>query len=426
MNRKLGFIAVSLAALSAVASNALAIGDCIDAPNLPAVDSSHTVISVNSEGALQQAMGSLGNNTTLLLEPGVYRLSSTLWVNNDNVTIRGNSNNCSDVVLEGLGMENAAGANAVPHGIWTDAANFKVQNLTIRDVYFHAVTVNGGAQSPQIYNVRMADTGEQFVKVNPLSFGSGVDQGKVEYSVMEYTASPPSTDHGGGGSGYTNGVDVHAGKGWIIRNNRFENFHTPDNAQNLWNPAILMWNGAEDTLVENNQFIDVDRAIAFGLLDRAGDHQGGIIRNNMIVMRPNLFSAGRRAGSDAAILVWSSPATKVLHNTIMTQGNTNKSIELRFNSSGAEIQNNLVDGPITDRSGNSYVQANNVEHQGVDIYKDIDRGDLHLTSAVAGIADTVPVLQDASLDFDGQTRGNGSQVSEAGADEVVSSGGNCR
>ncbi len=422
MNSRLILCAVFSTALTVTASNALAIGACIDAPALPAVDSSQTVIPVNSEGALQQAMGSIGNNTTLLLEPGVYHLSNTLWVNSDNVTIRGNSNRCDDVVLEGPGMENASGANAVPHGIWTDATNLKVQNLTIRNVYRHAITVNGGGQSPQIYNVRMADAGEQFVKVNPLSFGSGVDNGRVEYSVMEYTGSPPTTDHGGG-TGYTNGVDVHAGKGWIIRNSRFENFHTPDNAQNLWNPAILMWNGAEDTLVENNQFIDVDRAIAFGLLDRAGDHQGGIIRNNMIVMRPNLFSTSRRAESDAAILVWSSPATMVLHNTIVTQGNLNKTIELRFNSTGAVIQNNLVDGPISDRSGNSFVQADNVQSQNTDIFKNVDSGDLHLAGAVAGITNAVPVLQDARLDFDGQTRGSGSQVSDAGADEVTSSSG---
>ncbi len=425
MNSRIVLRAVFSLAIFSVTSGALAIGDCVNAPALPAVGDSQNVIRVNSETALQQAMGSLGSNTVLLLEPGVYRLSNTLWVSGDNVTIRGNSNRCDDIVLEGQGMENAAGANAVPHGIWTNATNLKVQNLTIRNVYKHAIVVNGGGQSPQIYNVRMADTGEQFVKVNPLSFGKGVDNGKVEYSVMEYTSSPPSTDHGGG-TGYTNGVDVHAGKGWIIRNNRFENFHTPDNAQNLWNPAILMWNGAADTLVENNQFIDVDRAIAFGLLDRAGEHDGGIIRNNMIVMRPNLYSSNRTAGSDATILVWSSPSTQVLHNTIVTQGNTNMAIELRFNSAGAVIRNNLIDASISDRSGNSFEQANNVQFQSANIFKNTATGDLHLTGVVTGITDSVPVLTDARVDIDGQSRGDGNQNADAGADERVSTGSVCR
>jgi hypothetical protein len=393
-------------------------GACMPAPALPPLsvsDPGKTVVQISSEIQLQSALSNLSDNTVLHLAPGTYALSNTLWVNRNNITIRGDSNRCDEIILLGKGMENASGANTVPHGIWTASNNLKVQNLTIRDVYYHPVSVNGTGQAPEIYNVRMLDAGEQFIKINPVSFSNGSDNGRVEYSVMKYTAAPPVSNHGGG-TGYTNGVDVHAGSNWLIRHNRFENFHTPDSAQNLFNPAVLMWNGASNSMVENNVFIDVDRAIAFGLQNRANDHSGGMIRNNMIVMRENLYSAQRRANSDAAIVIWSSPNTQVLHNTVVTQGNTNKSIELRFSSNGADIRNNLTDAPIADRSNNQFTEANNVLRTDASIYRNTADGDLHLTSAVIGVVNNAPVLPAVRVDIDGDSRDD-DQTSDAGADE---------
>ena len=399
---------------------------CMDAPAAPEADTSQRIVNVANTAQLQQAMDSLRDNTVLLLRPGTYQLDNTLWVNRNNVTISGDSNRCDEVVLQGRGMENAAGAISVPHGVWTDKADLKIQNLTISDVYRHGIIINGGAQSPHIYNVRLLNTGEQFIKVNALGFASGVNDGKVEYSVMAYTSGPPVTDHGGG-TGYTNGVDVHAGNDWIIRHNRFENFHTPDSAQNLWNPAILMWNGASGTLAENNVFINVDRAIAFGLVSRGNDHSGGIIRNNMIFMSAGLYSASRKAQSDAAIIIWDSPNTQVLHNTVLSQGNLNKAIELRFDSNGTQVRNNLVDARVSDRSGMDWQQSDNVQYQGQAIFRDPVNGDLRLIAGAQGITQAVPVLSNAASDIDGHLRGSSSSLTDAGADELGNSGGGvCR
>ena len=41
--------------------------------------------------------------------------------------------------------------------------------------------------------------------------------------------------------------------------------------------------------------------------------------NNMVYMTPGTYSANRRAGSDALIIVWDSPQTQVLHNSILNQ-----------------------------------------------------------------------------------------------------------
>jgi hypothetical protein len=44
-----------------------------------------------------------------------------------------------------------------------------------------------------------------------------------------------------------------------------KNFHTPDSAACLRNPAVLVWNHSHHTLTENNRFLNADRAIAYGM-----------------------------------------------------------------------------------------------------------------------------------------------------------------
>jgi hypothetical protein len=102
-------------------------------------------------------------------------------------------------------------------------------HLTIRDTYDNLLIFNPGAQAPHVYSVKLLDSGSQFIKGNPTdsAAGIGVDNGRVEYSWFEYTAGPPATDHGVG-IGYTNGLSLLAADNWVIRNNLFKNFHTPD------------------------------------------------------------------------------------------------------------------------------------------------------------------------------------------------------
>jgi len=408
-------------ALMSLSSAAFAqSGECLDAPALPPIaesDPGKTVVVVEPEDDLRAAVSNASDNTVLLIEPGVYQLTNTLVVNADNLTIRGNSDRCDAVRIIGLGMDNADAVDDIPHGIFTRADYTKVQNLTIEDVYFHAITITAEANEPHIYNVGMFNIGEQFVKVNS-GADAGSNNGRLEYSVMKYTDGTPLTDHGPG-IGYTQGISLHNGDNWVIRNNLFENFSTPDDADFLYNPVVLAWNLSKDTVVENNVFIDVDRAIAFGLSER-GDgldpHSGGIIRNNMVVMRENLYSESRKANTDAPIIVWGSPNTQVSHNTIITNGNTPLSIETRFNIDGISISNNLSDAPIRDRLRRDLNEENNVLISDASIFQDAPNGDLHLKSEVEGVSRAVPTLANVPLDIDGQNRG--AELTDAGADEL--------
>src|SRR5262249_28976281 len=158
-----------------------------------------------------------------------------------NVTIRGETDNFDDVKLVGNGMDNA-NYGAVPMGISVyNAQNVTIADLSIGEVYYHPIELKGdqGASNVDVYHVHLYNAGEHVLKADPAASGFGVTNSTVEYSVLEYLSGPPTTDHGGG-VGYTNGVDVHDGDGWVIRNNLFQNFHTPDgDTANLWNPAVL-------------------------------------------------------------------------------------------------------------------------------------------------------------------------------------------
>lgn len=383
----------------------------------PLADSKKRTIRVSSVEELNEAVASVLPNTTIVIEPGQYRLTRTLGIETDDVTIQGATDDCSSVVLTGRGMDEA-NHSGITNGFWINAKNTRIANLSIGEVYFHTISINNKAHAPHIYNVRMFNSGQQFVKSNPVEFGVGVNLGIVEFSVMEYTDGTPKTNHDGAGFGYTNGVDIHAGKSWRISNNRFNNFHTPDGSDYLWNPAVLVWNGASDTITENNIFINVDRAVAYGLDERSYDHKGGVIRNNMIAMPADLYSGTRRQSSDAVISILDSPGTKVLHNTILTNGNTNLSIELRFDTSGAEVSNNITDALISHRDRRYFIERNNITNAQSDWFINPSIGDLRLKPEVPHGKDQVRAHRFAANDINRRPRPSGRKV-DLGAHEYV-------
>ena len=403
-------IAVSGEALAQTASA------CIAAPPLP-VSNKQKVINVKSNRQLQRAIRNIRDNTTILISPGTYKLRSSIVIQADNVTIRGAANNCDSVHLVGPGM-NKARYGRVMNGFWVSGKNARIANLTISEIYYHTITFDSAAQSPHIYNVRMINSGQQFVKVNPRGFGQGVNNGIVEYSIMEYTNGPSAIDRDNSGTGYTNGVDIHAGSGWRLSNNRFRNFHTPDNADHLSNAAVLVWNGAKNTITENNVFIDVDRSIAYGLGNRKNDHSGGVIRNNMIIKTPGLYSDARRSRSDASIIVWDSPGTKVVHNTVLTSGNTPKSIELRFDTSNVEVSNNITDAPIRHRDNKRFQAQSNLTNAKPNWFVHPPSGNLRLRQVTREVQDKVQRHPYAERDVDGAQRPSGQRV-DLGADELL-------
>jgi hypothetical protein len=377
------------------------------------------IVNVATEAQLQAAMGDLRHGDTLLLADGTYRITSSLRVNGRNdVTIRGRAGS-TNVVLAGQGMDNRVAEDA-RFGIWSNGTNTTIAHLTIRDTYDNPIIFNPGAQSPRVYGVRLLDAGSQFIKSNPtdVKAGLGVNDGVVEHCWFEYTGKPP-TDHGAG-VGYFNGISAHAAKNWIVRGNVFKNLHNPDGAAYLWNPAVLFWRNSAGTVTEQNTFINVDRAVAYGLDGSTPyrDHTGGVIRNNFVWLAPSLFSPARRAGSDGSIIAWNSPGTQIDHNTVLLNGNTAFAVEFRFaTTTNAAARNNLADAPVHLRDDAVANLDGNVADAVPGMFVNPTAADLHLLpSATRAIGKAVPGV--VTNDFDGDTRLDGA-TSDIGADEFT-------
>lgn len=365
-----------------------------------------TVVSVSTVSALQNAVANIADNQIIELADGTYSLTQSLFFNGaasvtrTNIGIRSASRNPAACIIQGNGMSSATGS--IPHGIHVSkTSGMLIADLTIRNVYYHAIQLAGetGVTGVRIYNCRLLDTGEQFIKGSASGYGGGSDNGIVEYTLMKYSTQ---------GTTYTNGVDIHGGDNWIIRHNRFELVNLIPGGIG---PAVLMWNGCTNTLCEGNTFINCETAIAFGLIDRAApqtDHAGGIIRNNFIYR-----ASGTPTGvdtPDCSILIWDSPNTKCLNNTIVQSGSYANGIEYRFSTTGAEIRYNLLDCAITDRGGgtSSNTVSGNVVNAQASWFVAPGSGNLRLSAtAPASVIDAATAHASVTDDYDGNARSAG-------------------
>jgi hypothetical protein len=383
-----------------------------------------TVINVSNVSQLQAAVTNLQSGQTIMIAAGTYNLSSILYIGRNsrvtNVAFRGATGNPKDVVLTGPGMDNSSVGMGV--SVW-NAQHVTIANLSIGNVYYHAIELKGdqGADHITIYNDHLFDTGEQVIKSNPNTTGGGVTNSVVEYCTIGYTVAPSTVDHGGG-TGYTQGVDVHAGANWVVSNNFFQNFHTPDGSANLWNPTVLFWNHSINNTVQGNAFINCDRAIAFGLneLTSGYDNQGGSIQNNFVYMAPGEYSAGRIAAADAPIIAFDSPGTTIDHNTILVNGNMPNSIQVRFvETTNVLIRNNLADASLRSRDLAAFTASGNCFSATPSMFVNPGIGNLHLISNSATRANVIgkaTLLSNVRTDYDGETRHSPTDI---GADEFT-------
>jgi hypothetical protein len=196
-----------------------------------------------------------------------------------------------------------------------------------------------------------------------------------------------------------------------VRSNAFRKITAPS-GQPL-KPAVLVWQGSQDSTVEGNAFINCQREIGFGVEDRSpNDHEGGIIRNNF-VYRDSAIE-GR-----AAIRLAHSPNTQVLHNTILANGTYASLIEYRFaDTEGVVILNNLLDGEIAALDDASGTSADNFTKATAAMFVNPAIGDLHLVPNASDVIDRVSVLTDAAHDVDGHARPQAA-AADYGADEYV-------
>jgi hypothetical protein len=397
-------IAPALAVIASLSSGG-ARAECDYCPPLEPPGDGEAVVPVSSVAGLRSALAGAVPGTTLLLADGTYDLAGglDLNVNVPGITIRSASGERDGVVIEGGGNNVAVLAD-----------DCTVADVTLRNPAHHNVQVHGelGVLRARIYNCRLVDAGQQFVKVSTGPGASGLfgDDGLVACSLIEYTTHAPSN--------YTNGVDVLAGNGWVIRDNVLRRIRGPDGPSG---PAILFWRNCTGTVVTRNLLIDCWRGIALGLgppddLSRGGagvlyDHQHGLVENNVIV--------ALEEDADAPIENNYALGSRILHNTIYTAGSVVPwSIEYRFPGTTAVIKNNLANRPVANRSPGeaTAVEEGNVTDARRSWFLDLEAGGFHLEEGSPAIDRGVLDAQTAE-DIEGDIRPAGG-LPDAGADEA--------
>lgn len=378
------------------------------------------VIAGGDTAALLRALHAARPGAQLLLADGIYRLGprQTLQIDTPGVAVRGLSGDRDKVIIEG-------GYN----GVTVNARGAVVADLTVREPRRHAVQVRGerGAAGVVLYNLHLIDAGQQFVKVSTGDGRSGpfADDGLVACSLVEYTTSSRGTDVSS--PDYTNGVDILAGRGWVVRDNVFRRIRSGAGPAG---PAILVWKNAQDTVIKRNLIIDSWRGIALGLqrpdgLSRGGpdavyDHRDGLVENNVILA---LSERG-----DAAIENNFALNSRILHNTVYYNPHIHHavgwSIEYRFAPTSVTIANNLTNLPIARRRPSPRSRAwerGNVTQARAAWFRDVLHGDFHLTRDAPVIDRGAPRVGTRD-DADGDLRPHGAGP-DPGADEYVPGSG---
>ncbi len=379
------------------------------------------VISVSNTTQLSSALASASAGSTILLADGTYTQTGTLYVHTSNVTLRSASGNRDAVILDGN--------YAIGEGIYIDAANVTIADLTLKRAQWHPLHIVG-APGTMIYNVRIIDGGQQFVKINaPTNSGPFSDNGTIACSSMELTSTGRAYVEAHPASSflncYTGGVDALQVRGWTVRDSTVEGMYCTNGG--LSQHGIHFWASSRDSIVERNVLLNNARGIGFGLGPSAGggstagprtysdlagtanissvDHIGGVIRNN--------FVATTITEADTGISLESAWNAAVYHNTVYAT--TGLVIDYRFFMTNVQSKNNLLSGGFSLRDSATPVQQGNVTNASSNLFVNAPSGDLHLvTGAAAAINKGVTLSGLVPADIDNQSRDGQPDV---GADE---------
>lgn len=336
--------------------------------------SPRSFLTVRTVGDLEKAVAEATSGATIIVEEGVYWLRKPLTFKRNQVRLRGACKDRSKVVLRGNGMSGAGS----PHIIAIQASDICIADLTLGWVPYHGIQIHGevGATRPRMHNLHILDCGEQLIKISvgpgPVAEKKYSDEGELVGSRLEYTNHAPSW--------YTNGIDVLAGKDWVVRENKFFRIRGPEGQAS--GPAILLWQNSLNSLVERNLIVDCSKGIAFGnphgpdpKSSRHGegvyDHQGGVIRYNRIV---------RRTDGDTGIELNKAGGFVCSNNVVFLERSiVNWAIEYRFPVTFGSIRMNLANRPVLGRDGGRAIVEKNITTAEKHWFINTDLGDMRLT-----------------------------------------------
>jgi hypothetical protein len=389
-------------------------------PACPDFADPHTaVVEAKPGDDLAEVVEMAASGTTILLAAGTYKVPEMIQFTRPDVTLRSKTGKRGDVILDG---NNGSGAldpgRFTPEILAVRASNVTLADITVRYARDHAVHVHPprGASITGflMHNVRIHDTGQQLVKVN--SNGESppgwADKGTVRCSLLEFVDNSVMEPWDAGGF-YTGGIDVHGGQDWRVAHNFFRDIQRDGE---LMEHAVHFWTKSRGTVVENNRFENVYRAIGFGMKTSASgptrkypdgegdspyfDHLGGVIRNNVIWNAEGIHL-------ESGIELINVKGAEVYHNTVYSADPPFSGIEYRFPNTTVTVKNNLLGHRLMRRDNASAETAGNYENAPAAAFVDAAKGDLRLApGGLAALFDKAVKLEagKAGLDMAGRER----------------------
>lgn len=341
--------------LDGAALRAVILGRRHDVPLVAARE-----ILIGTPAELVQAVNAAEPGDQLLLLPGIFRLRQSLALSRagtseHKIVVRARQANTVTVEFDTV------------QGFVVSAPDWTVENLTIRGVCAehaacdHAFHVVGGADRFTARNNMVLDFNAHF-KINGEQ-GRFPDGGLLEGNII----SNDSVRQAGSAVSL---IDLVGASGWTVRRNFIADF-VKGGGDGISYGAFFK-GGGSGNLFEQNIVLCEDRLRGLPG-QRVGLSLGGggtgaefcrdrkcITEQEQGVIQANLVAAC----SDDGIYLNSAARSRVLHNTLIDTAG----IEARFPATVADVDGNLVDGPVRVRNGATVRPHDNVSTSGLPLF----------------------------------------------------------
>lgn len=328
-------------------------GLALGAQATAAGDASHAGTVVASADALRAALARASQGEIITIAPGTYRFSGSAGLNADRPGAPD-----APIVVRAARPGSVRLEFDMLEGFRVSAPHWRFENLDIRGVCGrdddceHAFHVYGAASHFVARNNTISDFNAHF-KINALR-GRYPDAGLIESNTLDAsrprrTANPVTP------------IDLVAASGWTVRANVISDF-IKEGGNGVSYGAFAKGGGSGNVFERNLVWCERRLrglpgqrvGLSFGgggtgkALCRDGrcitEQDGGILRANLVV-----------GCSDAGVYLNSAANTRVEDNTLIdTTG-----IDVRFPTSSARLDGNLVDGPIRSRDGGLVHEGDN-------------------------------------------------------------------
>jgi hypothetical protein len=313
------------------------------------------VVPVGTTAQLINAIDDAQPGDVITLAPGIYNLDQDLYCDTPGTAAQ-------PIVVRAAALGTALIRLDTLEGFRVSAPYWSFENLDVQGVCLshsdceHAFHVVGEADFTRIQGCRLRDFNAA-IKGNgegsPRVFPDDVVVEGCEFanSTIRQTSNPVTP------------IDVVGGRRWVIRAN-FIHDHAKAQGDQISYAAFLKGNSRNGVFERNLVICERDHSGGYrlGLSFGGGgsgppsicedgtctpEHQGGIMRNNVIVNCP----------ADVGIYLNKAQGTRIHNNTLYnTTG-----IDVRFTATSADLRNNLLSGQIRNRDGGASTEGANRE-----------------------------------------------------------------